>query len=61
LYPPVQDMAVEPKPVPSPDIVTSAKAAAEHDIEIETWGERGWRAVGRICQWAKDNGAKVEC
>jgi hypothetical protein len=49
---------VEAKPVPPADIVTSAQAAANYDIAIEGWGERGWRAVARICRWAKDNGAE---
>lgn len=47
--------------MPRPDIVTSARAAAEHDIAVETWGERGWAAVARICRWARDNGAAVTC
>jgi hypothetical protein len=39
------------------EVVTSAKAAAEYDIEIELWGERLQSAGGRICRWAVDNGA----
>jgi hypothetical protein len=49
-------MTAEAKPVPPVDIVTSAQAAARYNIEVEAWGERGWRAVGRICTWAKASG-----
>ena len=61
LFPPSADLAVEPKPVPPPEIVTSAQAAAEYDIAVEVWGERGWRAVARICRWAREKGAGGEC
>lgn len=60
-FPPVADLVVEPKPVPPPEIVTSAQAAAEYDIAVEGWGERGWRAVGRLCRWAKEQGMSVDC
>jgi hypothetical protein len=40
--------------------VTSAKAAALHDIAIETWGETIHAAGARICRWAKNNGAKLD-
>lgn len=59
--PPAADLAVEPKPVPPPEIVTSAQAAAEYDIAVEGWGERGWRTVARICRWAVENGAEITC
>lgn len=61
LFPPSADLAVEPKPVPRADIVTSAQASAEYDIALESWGERGWNAVGRICRWAREQGASVSC
>lgn len=47
--------------MPSAETVTSAQAAAEYDIALESWGERGWAAVARICRWAKGLGADVEC
>lgn len=56
LYPPSADLQVEPKPVPPADIVTSAQAAANYDIALEGWGERGWLTVGRICRWAREQG-----
>lgn len=61
ILPPAADLAVEPKPVPPVDIVTSAQAAADYDIAIEGWGTRGWNAVARICRWAHEQGASVSC
>ena len=61
IFPPSADLAVESKPVPPPEIVTSAQAAAEYDIALEAWGERGWRTVARICRWAQENGAEIDC
>lgn len=60
-FPPSADLRVEPKPVPPADIVTSAQAAAEYDVALEGWGERGWRAVARVCRWAKEQGMQVDC
>lgn len=61
IFPPPADLRIEAKPVPGPEIVTSAQAAADYDIALELWGERGWQAVRRICQWAVANGASVTC
>lgn len=61
IYPPPADLRVEPKPRAGADILTSAQAAAEHDIAIEAWGMRGWAAVARLCRWARANGMAVEC
>lgn len=61
IFPPPADLRIETKPIPGPEIVTSAQAAADYDIALELWGERGWQAVRRICQWAADNGAAVTC
>ena len=58
IFPPSVDLVTDPKPVPPADIVTSAQAAADYDIAVEGWGERGWRAVGRVCRWAVANGMK---
>lgn len=61
IFPPSADLqaATEAKPIAPPEIVTSAQAAAEHDIAVESWGERVQRAGGRICRWAVDNGAEL--
>ena len=57
LFPASADLKVEPKPVPTDAIVTDPKAADAYNADVESWGERGWKAVGRICRWAKANGA----
>jgi hypothetical protein len=59
--PPAADLAVEAKPVPSDDTVTSDQAAQAYNIEVEAWGERGWRAVARLCRWSKGMGLAVDC
>lgn len=61
IFPPSADLAVEAKPVPTDDIVTSARAAAEYDAAVESWGERGWRTVGRLCRYFKGHGMAVDC
>lgn len=61
VFPSVADLQQEPKPRLKPEDLGSAAALDAHDIALEAWGERGWRAVARVCQWAKDNGAKVDC
>jgi len=42
-------------------VLTSAVAAEQFNSEIEGWGERGWAAVARICQWAKAHGSPADC
>ena len=63
ILPPVADLkaVTVSKPLPPPEIVTSAHAAAEYDIAIETWGD-GLRAAGlRLCRWAEAHGASIRC
>jgi len=48
--------------VPTDAIVTDPKAADAYNADVESWGERGWLTVGRICRWAQANGATaVDC
>jgi hypothetical protein len=51
--------------VPPSEIVTSAKAAAEYDVAVEGWGERGWSSVARICRqveaWEPGRQLPFEC
>lgn len=56
-FPPAADLQVKPKPVLAPEAVGSEAALDRHEIALEAWGEEGWRAVGRICRWAVENGA----
>lgn len=57
LFPSSADLKVEAKPVPTDAIVTDPKAADAYNADVESWGERGWLTVGRICRWAVANGA----
>lgn len=57
IFPPSADLRVQPKPVLSPDALSSEAALDAHDIALEAWGEAGWLTVGRICRWAAANGA----
>lgn len=41
------------------EALASDNALAEHDAAVEAWGERGWAAVGRICRWSVEAGAKL--
>lgn len=61
LFPPAADIrdATTPKPVPTPDILTSEQAAERYDAAVETWGETVSRAGGRICRWVIDNGGTL--
>jgi hypothetical protein len=55
-YPPAALLAVEAKPVPTVDILTSSQAATAHNIAKDTWGQKGWDTVRAICVWAKERG-----
>lgn len=58
IYPPTVDLTVEAKPQVSTAALESEQAFIAHVIALEMWGERGWQAVGRICRWADQMGAK---
>lgn len=59
LFPPAADLRVAPKPVLAPEAVSSEAALDQYDVDLEAWGEDGWKAVGRICRWAVENGARL--
>lgn len=61
LTPPAADLraAIEPKPVPPADLVTSEEAAARYDAAVESWGERLNAAGGRLCRWVLANGGTL--
>lgn len=59
LSPSSADLKVEAKPVPTDAIVTDPKAADAYNADVERWGERGWKAVGRICRWTVANGGQL--
>jgi uncharacterized lipoprotein YajG len=59
--PPAADLkaATEAKPIPTVDILTSAKAEADYNASVEGWGDRISAAGARICRWSVDVGAKL--
>lgn len=59
--PSAADLTVEPKPMPSVDILTNSKAEAKYNSEIESWGDRGWSTVARLCRWAREHGSPAAC
>lgn len=61
--PPRADLqaAVEAKPVPTAEIVTSSKAAADYDAAIEAWGDRVRAAGGRLCRYFRALGMAIDC
>lgn len=61
LSPPVADLAVEKKPVVPVEAVSDEVVAADYDSKLESWGERGWSAVGRLCRYFKTHGTAVDC
>ena len=60
-FPPAVDLSVEAKPAITPEVLTSDISAAQYDSDLEAWGERGWAAIARVCNWAKSRGMKIEC
>lgn len=62
VFPPSADMraATEPKPVPGAEIVTDPVARENYNAAVEVWGEAIWRAAGRICRHAVENGADFD-
>ena len=60
--PPVEDLRVQPKPVPSDDVLTSRVAGEMHDNAVEAWGEAGWAQVSRLCRFYREMGMKgLDC
>ncbi|MNX79157.1 hypothetical protein D3C86_1107760 [compost metagenome] len=60
--PRAEDLRVQPKPVPSDEVLTSRIAGEKHDNAIEAWGEAGWAQVGRLCRFYRDMGMKgLDC
>ena len=61
-FPPSADLKVEPKPQLAPEAVTSEAALDAHDIALDTWGERGWATVARLCRFFDEMGMKgLDC
>lgn len=61
-FPRAEDLRVQPKPVPSDDVLTSRIAGERHDNAVEAWGEAGWAHVGRLCRFYRTMGMKgLDC
>ena len=50
-FPPATDLIVQPKPVPTDDVLTSRIAGEQYDNAVEAWGEEGWARVSRLCRF----------
>ena len=62
VYPPSADLAVEPKPLLSPEDVMSEAALDRHDIAIEARGDRLAAQVGRLCRFWQEMGMEgLDC
>ena len=58
----MQDLRVEPKPIPPDDVLTSRIAGEKHDNAVEAWGEAGWAAVARLCRFFDEMGMEgLDC
>lgn len=51
---------LEPKPVPSIDILrdNSGEAYRQHQRDKDDWGERGWARVNDLCLWFAAQGVE---
>lgn len=62
IFPPSGDLRVEAKPRLDPAAIDSEATLEAHDNAVESWGERGWATVARLCRWAMDYGAEgLDC
>lgn len=53
--PPIADLTFERKPIMPVEAITDDRAAADYSSSVESWGDRGWAAVARLCRWAERN------
>ncbi len=58
IYPSAADLVVEAKPLLDPTALESEAALDAHEIAIESWGDRGWSMVARLCRWHVEMGMK---
>ena len=58
IYPPAADLAVQPRPVPPDEVLTSRIAGEQYDNAVEAWGEAGWARVARLCRFFDEVGMK---
>ncbi len=62
-FPPSADLiaVTEEKPKPTAEIARSAKANADYNASVESWGDRLNAAGGRLCRFFRDLGMTVDC
>ena len=61
-FPPSADLAVEPKPVLTPESIFSEAALDAHDIAIEARGDRLAAQVARLCRFFDTMGMRgLDC
>lgn len=63
IFPPAPDIEAlqESKPSPTPDILTSSRASAKYNADLESWGDRLSASGHRLCKWLESQGMKVSC
>ena len=61
-FPLAADLEVPPKPRPTVEILSSAKASAQFNSDLEAWGDALAAQVLRLCGWAKGAGMDgIDC
>ncbi len=50
----------EPRPKLNPQVVidNDEEGFRQHQRDKDEWGQRGWDALNRVCQWFDDQGVK---
>ncbi len=64
LFPPAPDINLlqQSKPRPTPEILTSSKASAQYNADVEDWGDNLSATGHRVCIWLKSQGMKdISC
>ncbi len=60
-FPPSADLQPRAKPLQDPDKIGSEAYLIWYNIELEVWGQEGWDAVRRLCEFHKSLGMKIDC
>lgn len=56
VFPPAEDLRVEPKPKPGLEVLFSREAGERHDNAVEAWGEALAAQVARQCRFWRAQG-----
>lgn len=59
--PPDADLKVIAEPAYPVEALTDEAAERAWNDAVLIWGRDGWAAVARLCTWARDMGAPVDC